>query len=63
MMDARDWFVLFHVNAAGFASTAYLFLHPDTTTFTIWVGFVGTIIAFYQWQAIRDRKLPDAPKS
>ena len=61
-MDLRDWFVLFHVNAAGVASTGFLFINPSTANFTIWVGFIGTIIAFYQWQTIRDQKIPDAPK-
>jgi len=61
-MDARDWFVLFHVNAAGLAGTVFLFLHPSPAVFVTWVGFIGTIIGFYQWQTIRDQKIQDAPK-
>lgn len=59
-MDARDWFILFHVNAAGFAATVFVFLHPDPIIFGTWAALVGTIIGFYQWQTIRDQKMKDA---
>jgi hypothetical protein len=60
-MDVRDWFILFHVNIAGIAATVFLFKHPDTVNFVTWAGLLGTIIGFYQWQTIRDQKMPDAP--
>lgn len=61
-MDARDWFIIFHVNAAGIAATVFLFWHPEVMNFATWVGFIGVIIGFYQWQTIRDQKIQDAPK-
>lgn len=57
--DFRDWFIIFHVNAAGIASTWFLFKHPESINFGVWTTFIGTIIACYHWFTIRDSKQAD----
>jgi hypothetical protein len=59
-MDARDWFILFHLNAAGAAATAFIFLHPETANFVTWAGMLSTIVGSYHWFVLKDSKAPDA---
>lgn len=59
-MDIRDWFIIFHVNAAGIAGTVFIFYHPDTANFGIWAGLIGTVIGCYHWFTMRDQKVGDA---
>lgn len=59
-MDVRDWFIIFHVNVAGIAGTAFLFAHPEAVNFATWAGLIGTIIGCYHWFTLRDQKTEDA---
>lgn len=59
-MAARDWFVVLLMGAIWIASTAFIFLHPDTANFGIWAGITGTMASAYHWMVIRDQKVPDA---
>ena len=59
-MDARDWFILFHLNAAGIAATVFVFEHPDTANFVTWAGMLATLVGAYHWFVFKDLKTPDA---
>jgi len=57
----RDYFMLFHINAAGMAGMTFCFLHPDAANFVTWCGLVGTLTTVYKWFVFKDSKTPDAP--
>lgn len=59
-MDVRDWFIILHVNAAGIAGTAFMFVHPSPAAFATWAGLISTIIGCYHWFTLRDQKTEDA---
>jgi hypothetical protein len=59
-MEVRDWFIIFHVNAAGIAATVFLYKYPVTANFGIWATTLATIVGCYHWFVIRDTKVADA---
>jgi hypothetical protein len=59
-MDVRDWFILFHLNAAGVAATVFLFKHPEPMNFATYAGLLGTLVGCYHFFILKDSKTADA---
>jgi hypothetical protein len=59
-MDIRDWFILFHLNAAGIAATVFVFKHPEPMNFATLATLLGTLVSCYHWFVLKDSKQADA---
>lgn len=46
-MNWKDWYVMVHMGTVLFASTYFVFLHPEH--FATWTMFVGAVGAIFHW--------------
>lgn len=60
-MEVRDWLAVAFGGFSMLASTGYLFMHPDVTSFGVWAGLMTGIATAYHIVVTWDQKRPDAP--